>query len=109
MCPKRNRGPRWNRLNLIVLLAVGCLVLEHSVHLTPTGHKVILFVSVGVIYGLMGLWAKANAAALEDLDSKKYREQSRDPAVYGTREFPTCTQARFREVVSFYRHEAPHK
>ncbi len=109
MNPQRNCGPRWNRLNLIVLLAVGCLVLEHGLHLTPTGHKVILFVIVGVVYGLMGLWAKANAAALEDLDSEKHREQSRDPAVYGTREYPTCTQARFREVMSFYRHEAPPK
>lgn len=109
MHPKRNCKPRWNMLNLIVLLAVGSLILTHGLHLTPTSHKVMLFVIVVVIYGLMGWWVKANTAALEALDAEKCREQSCDPIVYGTREFPTPTQARFREVMSFYRHEAPHK
>jgi hypothetical protein len=107
MRPKRNRGPRWNRLDLIMLLAVGGLILEHGLHLTPTGHKLVLCVIVGVVYGLMGKWVSANAAALQDLDTEKCREQSRDRAIYGTQESPTRVQARFREVMSFYRHEVP--
>lgn len=109
MRPKRNRGPRWNGLDLIMLLAVGGLILEHSLHLTPIGHKVILSVIVVVVYGLMGLWVKANTATLDTLDAEKCRQQSRDPVLYGTQEFPTRVQARFREVMSLNRHEAPHK
>lgn len=107
MRSKRNRRPRWTMLSLILILAVGGLVLEHSLHLTPIGHKIILFLIMVVTYGLMGLWVKTNSAALEDLDAEKHQEQSRDPDVYGTREFPTPAQARFREVVSFYRHVSP--
>ncbi len=92
-----------------MLLAVGGLILEHSLHLTPIGHKVILSVIVVVVYGLMGLWVKANTATLDTLDAEKCRQQSRDPVLYGTQEFPTRVQARFREVMSLNRHEAPHK
>ena len=109
MRPKRNRGPRWNRLDLIMLLAVGGLILEHSLHLSPIGHRGILSVIVVVVYGLMGLWVKANTATLDTLDAEKCRQQSRDPATFGTQESPTYTQARFREVMSFNRHDAPHK
>ncbi|NLF79458.1 MAG: hypothetical protein GX573_27510 [Chloroflexi bacterium] len=96
MCPKRNRRPRWYVLDLIMLLAVGALVLEHSLNVTPIGHKVILSVIVVAVYGLMGSWVKANTATLDALDAEKCREQSRDPAIFGTQEFPTHTQARFR-------------
>ena len=43
MCPKRSHRPRWSTLNLILLLAAGGMVLEHGLHLAPTGHKLILF------------------------------------------------------------------
>ncbi len=107
MYPERNRRPRWNRLYLIVLPAVGGLVLENDLHLTPTGHKLVLVLIVGVVYGWIGQWVGANAAALENLGAEKCQEQSHNPVLFGTREFPTRVQARFREVMSFYRHEAP--
>jgi hypothetical protein len=106
MRAQRNRKPRWIMLNLIVLGAVGGLVLEHNLHLTPTGHKIILLLIIAAIYGLMGLWVKSNATALEDLDAEEYRTQSRNPAVYGTPEFPTRAQLHYRETVSFYRRES---
>ena len=106
MRTQRNRKPRWTMLNLIVLGAVGGLVLEHNLHLTPTGHKIILLLIIAAIYGLMGLWVKSNATALEDLDAEEYRKRGRDPAVYGTSQFPTRTQAHFQETVSFYRRES---
>jgi len=109
MRSKRNRRPRWSMLNLIVLAALGGLVLEHNLHLTPTGHKIALFLIVVIIYGLIGLWVKSNATALEDLDAEEYRRQSRDPALFGTPAFPTRTQSHFQETVSFYRHESPDK
>lgn len=109
MHPERNRKPQWKMLNVIALLAAVGLVLEHGLHLTPVGHEITLVAIVIVTYGLMAKWASANAAALEDLNAKTHQEQSRDPAVFGTRECPTYTQARFREALSFYRHEAPHK
>jgi hypothetical protein len=109
MRSKQNRRPRWNTLNLILLLAVGALVLEHRLHLAPTGHTIVLILIVVVIYGSMGLWVQSNAAALEDLDAEDYQKQRRDPAVYGTPELPTRTQSDFRETVSYYRHESPDK
>jgi hypothetical protein len=109
MRSNRNRRPRWNMLNLILVLAVGGLALEHRLHLTPTGHTIVLILIVVILYGLMGVWVKSNATALEDLDAEEYRKQSRDPAVYGTPEFPTRTQSDFRETVSYYRHESPDK
>jgi hypothetical protein len=106
MRAQRNRKPRWIMLNLIVLGAMGALVLEHSLRLTPTGHKIILLLIIAAIYGLMGLWVKSNATALEDLDAEEYRKRSCDPAVYGTSQFPTRTQAHFQETVSLYRRES---
>jgi hypothetical protein len=109
MRPKRNRGPHWNVLNLIVLLTVVGMVLEHGLHLTPTGHKIVLLLITIAIYGLMGLWIKSSEVALQDLDDMEYRRQSCDPATYGTVQFPTRTQAYFRNVLSSYRHELPPK
>jgi hypothetical protein len=106
MRSKRNRRPRWSVLNLIMLATIGGLALEPFLHLTPTGHKIILLLIIAVIYGLMGVWVKSNATALEDLDAEEYRKRSRDPAVYGTSQFPTRTQAHFQETVSLYRREA---
>jgi hypothetical protein len=93
-------------LNLILLLAAGGLFLEHGLHLTPTGHKIVLFLIVLVIYGSMALWVKANAAALQELDEAEYRQRSSDMTVYGTPESPTHTQAHYQEIMSFYRHES---
>jgi hypothetical protein len=109
MRAQRNRKPRWIMLNLIMVATIGGLALEHSLHLTPTGHKIILFLIIAAIYGLMGLWVKSNAAALEDLDVEEYRAQSHNPAVYGTPAFPTRAQLHYRETVSFYRREALNK
>jgi hypothetical protein len=107
MRSKRNRGPRWNTLNLIILLALGGLVLEHRLHLTPTGHTIVLILIVAILYGLTGLWVTSNAMALEDLDAEEYRQRSSDSAVYGIPEFPTPTQSDFWETWSYYRHESP--
>ena len=109
MWPKRNGGPRWNRLNLLVLLAIGGLILECGLHLRPTAHKVLLVVSIVGIYGLMGLWVKANTAALEAWDIEKHREPAHDLTKYVTQAPPTDTQARLREIRPFYRHETPHE
>ena len=105
MCSKRNRGPRWNMLTLVLLLAVGGLVLEHWLHLTRTGHTIVLILMVVVIYGLMGLWVKSNETALEDLDAEVYRNQSREAAAHGTPEYPTRSPSGLQETVSYYRHE----
>ena len=107
MRSKRNRRPRWNALHLILLVVIGGLMLTHRLHLTSIDHKIVLLLIVVAAYGLMGFWIKSNTEALQELDDAEYRTQSRDPAVYGTRQFPTRTQAHFRERVSFYRHKTP--
>ncbi|MBI5960853.1 MAG: hypothetical protein HY866_19095 [Chloroflexi bacterium] len=107
MRSNRNRGPRWNRLYLILLVVAAVLVLGHKLHVSPAEHKIILLGTIVVIYVLVGGWIKSNAAALQDIDAEAYQKQRRDPAVYGTAEFPTNTQAHFKHVTSFYRHETP--
>jgi hypothetical protein len=104
-----NRKPHWNTLGLIVLLAIGGLIVGHGLHLTPMDHKITMLLIIAVTYGLIGLWLKANAAALEELDAEECRNRSHDPAVYGTREFPTRTQAHFQQTVSLYHHASPDK
>jgi len=106
MHPKQSRRPHWITLNLILLLAAGGLFLEHGLHLTPTGHKIALFLIVIALYGSMALWVKANAAALQDLDDAECRQRSPDMTVYGTPESPTHNQSHYREITAFYRHES---
>ena len=107
MRSKRNPRPHWKRLYLIVLMMIGGLMLEHSLQLTSLERKVAISLVVVVIYGLIAGWIRTNTAALQDLDAEKYRELSHNPAVYGTKAFPTCTQAHFREVMAFSQHKSP--
>jgi len=109
MYSKQNHTPRWTMLNLIVLVAIGGLALEHNLHLTPVGHKITLFLLVAVLYGLMGLWVKSNATALEDIDTEERRRQSHYPTQYGTSAFPTHRQPHFQETVSYYRRKTMNK
>lgn len=109
MRSNRNRRPHWKTLNVILIVAVGLLIAQHTLHFTPTGRKIALCFIVIAIYGWMGLWVKSNATALEDLDAEEYRKQSGNPAVYGTPQFPTRAQSHFQETVSLYRHETPDK
>ena len=105
MGSERNRRPHWNMLTLVLVLAVGGLALERTLHLTATDHTIVLILMVVVIYGLMGLWVKSNETALEDLDAEEYRKQSRESAAHGTPEYPTRSPSGLQETVSYYRHE----
>lgn len=107
MRSKRNHKPRWGMLSLILLLAIGGLALEHNLNLTPTGHKIALFLVIIVIYGLIGLWIQSNAPALQDLDDIEHRKQRRAPAAKGTPESPSFEQTHFQEVASLRRPESP--
>lgn len=103
MHPKQHRKPHWRLLNVLLFIAIGGLIVTHSVHLTPTGHKIALFLCIVISYGLIGLWLKSNDVALQE----EYSRQ--DPAVYGTSKFPTPTQAHFKKVLLFYRNESSSK
>lgn len=103
MRSKRNRTPRWQTLDLILLATAGGLILEHHLDLTPTGHKLALILFIAFVYGWMGLWVKSNATALESMDAEEYRKKGRNPALYGTPAFPTRTQFHFQKTVAFYR------
>lgn len=93
MRSKRNRLPHWNTLNVILLLAIGGLMLEHYLHLTPIDHKIALYLCVGVSYGLIGLWIKSNGTVLGDLD--EYRPQHHD--VYRDEQFPMGTSSLYQQ------------
>ena len=109
MHSKRNRTPRWILLNLIMLTAIGGLALEHGLHLTPTGHKITLVLIIAVFYGLMGLWVKSNATALEDRDAEERRRLSHDPTHYRAPALPARKRSPFQETVSYYRRETLNK
>ncbi len=56
---------RWWSLYLIFPVACGLLWFEHQAPLPPFWHGILLFVSIGVIYGLLALWCGTNSSALE--------------------------------------------
>jgi hypothetical protein len=105
MRAKRQRGPRWTMLHLIMLLGMGGLILAHDLHLSPAEHKLTLYLIVAAAYGLLGLWVRSNKRALYRQEAERYRQQRRDPTVYGTLEFPTRTQDHFRRTVSIHHHD----
>ncbi len=56
----------WTRLYVILPLAIGFLLIQHALHLSPAGHKVALLVVTGLIYTLVALWVQSNTRLLED-------------------------------------------
>jgi hypothetical protein len=65
------KHPHWNTLYGVMVGVVLVLLLEHHLHLNALGHQITLLLVVLGVYGVIGLWIVANAAALEQtsLDS----------------------------------------
>lgn len=62
--PNNNTRPKWRLLNLIVVLAFGLLALGARADLSQLGHEAAEIGIVLVVFGLIGLWLHANAAAI---------------------------------------------
>ncbi|HEX3051834.1 MAG TPA: hypothetical protein VHP83_14340 [Aggregatilineaceae bacterium] len=69
----------WTRLYIILPLAIGFLLIQHELHLSPAGHKVALLVVTLLIYALVALWVKSNTRALEDETYSSKPEQQSNP------------------------------
>ena len=61
---RNNSRPKWRLLNLIVALAIGLLALDARAHMSLIGHEASEIVIVLALFGLIGLWLRANAGAI---------------------------------------------
>ena len=65
-------SPAWWALYAILPLVIGLLFLERLVTLPELGHQLLELAIVCVAVALLGLWTRANAAALEiDVDDER--------------------------------------
>lgn len=71
---------RWSSLYLVFPIGCFLLWLEHQAPVPPVWHGMLLFVSVGVIYGLLALWCGANSRALDRSEATKQRALLIKPA-----------------------------
>lgn len=60
----RDRGPAWWQLFLLVPIMVGLLELDARAPLSERGHTAAAVGIVLLVYGLVGLWVRANKVAL---------------------------------------------
>ena len=103
---KPNR-PRWNTLYRFLLLFILLLGLETRLHLGALEHKLALFLLVVIVYGTMAGWLWSNAGIIEEEDQDRYRQRSSRKEVYGTAEFPTATQLRYRAALQHQHRREP--
>lgn len=66
------RGPRWWQLYAMLPLLVGLFLLEMRLPFSETGHEIAQLVVLGIIFGLVHLWLRANASALARSDEENY-------------------------------------
>ena len=69
----KTRGPRWWQLYAMLPLLVGLFLLEMRLPFSETGHVIAQLVILGIIFGLVHLWLRANASALRRMDMEEDR------------------------------------
>ena len=60
--------PKWWQLYLIIPLLIVLFVVENRLRISTRGHQAIQIGILLLIYGLVHLWLKANAATLSKMD-----------------------------------------
>jgi hypothetical protein len=67
-----NSRPRWWQLYLTFPLLIALFVLDARLRISARGHQAVQIGIVLLVFGLIHLWLKANAAALSNTDRKHY-------------------------------------
>lgn len=64
--------PKWWQLYLIIPLFIALFAAANRLKLSTRGHQAVQIGIILLIYGLVHLWAKANAKALSEMDQEQY-------------------------------------
>jgi hypothetical protein len=63
--------PKWWQVYLIFPLLIALFILDSRLKISVRGHQAVQVGIILLVYGLVHLWLKANAAALSNMDQQK--------------------------------------
>jgi hypothetical protein len=69
-----NFRPKWWQVYLTFPLLIALFMFDHNLKLSERGHVAVQIGILLLVYWLIRLWLKANAAALSEMDQKQYRD-----------------------------------
>jgi hypothetical protein len=64
--------PKWWQVYLTFPLLIALFILDSRLKLSARGHQAVQIGIILLVYGLVHLWLKANAAALSNMDQQKF-------------------------------------
>ena len=64
--------PKWWQVYLILPLLIALFVLDNRLKISAREHQAVQIGIILLVYGLVHLWLKANAAALSNMDQQKF-------------------------------------
>jgi hypothetical protein len=67
-----NIRPKWWQLYLTFPLLIVLFVLDARLKISARGHQVVQISIVLLVFGLIHVWLRANAAALSNIDQRNY-------------------------------------
>jgi hypothetical protein len=65
--------PKWWQVYLTLPLLIALFILDSRLRLSVRGHQAVQIGIILLVYGLIHLWLKANAAALSNMDQRQVR------------------------------------
>ncbi len=64
--------PKWWQVYLTFPLLIALFILDNRLKISAREHQVVQIGIILLVYGLVHLWLKANAAALSNMDQQKF-------------------------------------
>jgi len=64
--------PKWWQVYLTFPLLIALFTLDSRLEISTRGHQAVQIGIILIVYGLIHLWIKANAAALSEMDLEHY-------------------------------------
>jgi hypothetical protein len=64
--------PKWWQVYLTLPLLIALFILDNRLKISAREHQVVQIGIILLVYGLVHLWLKANAAALSNMDQQKF-------------------------------------
>jgi hypothetical protein len=64
--------PKWWQVYLTLPLLIALFIVDSRLKLSERGHQAVQIGIILLVYGLVHLWLKANAAALSNMDRQKF-------------------------------------
>jgi hypothetical protein len=64
--------PKWWQVYLTLPLLIALFILDNRLKISAREHQVVQIGIILLVYGLIHLWLKANAAALSNMDQQKF-------------------------------------